>query len=385
MILFQFLPPSPLLSGSILDDSPIEQVRLTVPPTDDNTLQVLTFRTWLIGIPICIFGSVSAALSFYRQQMFNFSHVCINMMVFIAGKLMANMLPNKVIRMPYTNWSFSLNPGPFNLKEHVATTMLAGRVSASAGFEILTISKIFYHKDIPLLPAILLVLSIQFLGYGFAGIFMKLLVHSPYMWWPSTLVDVAFYRALHEPKKRAKGKLSRYQFFIIVIVVIFTYSIVPVYLFPSITALSFVCWIWKDSITAQQIGSGFNGLGIGSFALDWMTMTSYMDSPLAVPAFVVVNMMAGFILIIYVLVPLSYWNNAYDAKCFPIFSSSIFDIDGQFYNVSRVLDEKSLTFNEEAYNNYSKLYFSASLMYSYGFTMACFTSSISHVALFYGR
>nr|XP_009383358.1 PREDICTED: oligopeptide transporter 5-like isoform X2 [Musa acuminata subsp. malaccensis] len=179
--------------SSILDDSPIEQVRLTVPPTDDNTLQVLTFRTWLIGIPICILGSVSAALSFYRQQMFYFSHVCINMMVFIAGKLMANMLPNKVIRMPYTNWSFSLNPGPFNLKEHVATTMLAGRVSASAGFEILTISKI-YHKDIPLLPAILLVLSIQFLGYGFAGIFMKLLVHSPYMWWPSTLVDVAFYR-----------------------------------------------------------------------------------------------------------------------------------------------------------------------------------------------
>ncbi|CAL9181891.1 unnamed protein product, partial [Musa hybrid cultivar] len=154
--------------------------------------------------------------------------------------------------------------------------------------------------------------------------------------------------------------------------------------FPSITALSFVCWIWKDSITAQQIGSGFNGLGIGSFALDWMTMTSYMDSPLAVPAFVVVNMMAGFILILYVLVPLSYWNNAYDAKRFPIFSSSIFDIDGQFYNVSRILDEKSLTFNEEAYNNYSKLYFSASLMYSYGFTMACFTSSISHVALFYG-
>ncbi|CAD5176838.1 unnamed protein product [Musa acuminata subsp. malaccensis] len=205
------------------------------------------------------------------------------------------------------------------------------------------------------------------------------------MWWPSTLVDVSFYRALHEPEKRAKGKLSRCQFFVVVIVATFTYSIVPVYLFPSITALSFVCWIWKDSITAQQIGSGFNGLGIGSFALDWITMSSYMDSPLAVPAFVVVNMMAGFILILYVLIPLSYWNNAYDAKRFPIFSSSIFDIDGQFYNVSRVLDDKSLTFNEEAYNNYSKLYFSASLMYSYGFTLASFTSSISHVALFYGR
>uniref|UniRef100_A0A804HND4 Oligopeptide transporter n=1 Tax=Musa acuminata subsp. malaccensis TaxID=214687 RepID=A0A804HND4_MUSAM len=176
---------------SILDDSPIEQVRLTVPPTDDKTLQVLTFRTWFIGIPICILGSVIAALSSYRQQLFYLSQVCINIIVLIVGKLMANMLPNKVVRMPYTNWGFSLNPGPFNLKEHVVTTILAGTESASAGFEILSMSKIFYHKDIPLLPAMLLVLSIQFLGYGFAGIFTKLLVDSPYMWWPSTLVDVS--------------------------------------------------------------------------------------------------------------------------------------------------------------------------------------------------
>ncbi|CAD5176836.1 unnamed protein product [Musa acuminata subsp. malaccensis] len=153
--------PSPLLSGSILDDSPIEQVRLTVPPTDDNTLHVLTFRTWFIGIPICILGSVIAALSSYRQQMFDLPQVCINIIVLIVGKLMANMLPNKVVRMPYTNWSFSLNPGPFNLKEHVVTTKLAGTDSASAGFEILSMSKIFYHKDIPLLSAMLLVLSIQ--------------------------------------------------------------------------------------------------------------------------------------------------------------------------------------------------------------------------------
>ncbi|URE08568.1 oligopeptide transporter [Musa troglodytarum] len=214
--------------------------------------------------PICILGSVIAALSAYRQQLFYLPQVCVNIIVLIVGKLMANTLPNKVVRMPYTNWSFSLNPGPFNLKEHVVTTILAGTEGASAGLDIISMSKIFYHKDIPLLPAMLLVLSVQFLGYGFAGMFMKLLVDSPYMWWPSTLVDVSFYRALHEPEKRAKGKLSRYQFFLIVIIVIFTYSIVPVYLFPSITALSFVCWIWKDSITAQQIGSGFHGLGIGS-------------------------------------------------------------------------------------------------------------------------
>ncbi|RWV80673.1 hypothetical protein GW17_00058020, partial [Ensete ventricosum] len=165
--LFHCLPllSSPLLAGPILDDSPIEQVRLTVPPTDDNTLQVLTFRTWLIGIPICILGSVIIGLSSYRQQIFDLSQVCINIFVLIAGNLMAKSLPNKVVRVPYTNWSFSLNPGPFNLKEHVVTTLLANTQSGTPGFLILSISKIFYHKDIPLLPAILLVLSVQVISF----------------------------------------------------------------------------------------------------------------------------------------------------------------------------------------------------------------------------
>ena len=41
------------------------------------------------------------------------------------------------------------------------TQLKEGTESASSGFEILSMSKIFYHKDIPLLPAMLLVLSIQ--------------------------------------------------------------------------------------------------------------------------------------------------------------------------------------------------------------------------------
>jgi hypothetical protein len=32
------------------------------------------------------------------------------------------------------------------------------------------------------------------LGYGWAGIFRKVLVDSPYMWWPSNLVQVSLFR-----------------------------------------------------------------------------------------------------------------------------------------------------------------------------------------------
>ena len=100
--------------------------------------------------------------------------------------------------------------------------------------------------------------------------------------------------------------------------------------------------------------------------------------------FVICNMFIGFIIILYVITPMSYWTNVYNAKRFPIFSLEMFDADGQKYNISRIIDEK-LQLDEAAYNNYSKLYFSIFYPYSKGFTFACLTSSIAHFALFYGR
>jgi len=193
-----------------------------------------------------------------------------------------------------------------------------------------------------------------------------------------------FDRALHVPEERRKGQITRFQFFLIVTISSFAYSIVPSYLFPSITALSFICWIWKDSITAQQIGSGLQGLGLGSFGLSWTTVSSFLGSPMAVPTSVIINTMVGFIVCIYVLTPISYWTNAHNAKSFPIVSSGLFDARGQEYNVSRIIDKK-FKFDEDAYDNYSKLYLSSLFQYAYGFGFASLTSSVSHAVLFYGR
>ncbi|KAA0039483.1 oligopeptide transporter 5-like [Cucumis melo var. makuwa] len=51
----------------------------------------------------------------------------------------------------------------------------------------------------------------QMLGYGWAGIFRKVLVDSPYMWWPANLVQVSLFRALHEKEKRPRGGHTRLQ------------------------------------------------------------------------------------------------------------------------------------------------------------------------------
>lgn len=165
----------------------------------------------------------------------------------------------------------------------------------------------------------------------------------------------------------------------------FAYYVLPGYLFPTLSALSFVCWIWKHSITAHQIGAGLNGLGVGSFGLDWSTVAGFLGSPLATPLFAIINVLIGFILVLYVLVPVAYWTNSYEAKRFPIFTSHTFDYSGQPYNISRILNKENFDLDQASYNSYSKLYLAPFFAFMYGLSFATLTATMSHVALFDGK
>ncbi|KAG2682626.1 hypothetical protein I3760_11G199900 [Carya illinoinensis] len=369
-----------------VNDSPIEQVRLTVPPTDDPTQPALTFRTWVLGLISCALLAFVNQFFGYRQNQLQVTSVSAQILVLPVGRLMAAWLPSTPIRVPLTKWSFSLNPGPFTQKEHVLITIFASAGSGGVyAVHILTSLKAFYRREISTAAAFLLAVTTQMLGYGWAGMFRKYLVDSPYMWWPANLVQVSLFRAFHEKEKRPKGGHTRLQYFFLVFVSSFAYYLVPSYLFPSISALSFVCWIWKDSITAQQIGGGIHGLGLGSFGLDWSTVASFLNSPLATPGFAIVNTLVGFVLIIYVIYPAAYWSNLYDSKKFPIFSPHTFDNTGQIYNISRVLNPKTFDIDYTSYNSYSKLYLSVFFTFTYGLSFATLAATITHVALFHGR
>ncbi|KAI3883056.1 hypothetical protein MKX03_034262 [Papaver bracteatum] len=348
-----------------INDAPIEQVRLTVPITDDPTLPCLTFRTWFLGITSCALLAFLGQFFGYRQNPLSLSSV--------------STLPTKSISIPLTNWKFTLNPGPFNMKENVLITIFANTGSSGVyAVNIITIVKAFYHKNLHPMAAMLLTQTTQMLGYGWAGLFRKYLVDSPYMWWPSNLVQVSLFR-------RPKGGLTRLQFFLAVLVASFSYYVIPGYFFPSITSLSLVCWIWKDSITAQQIGSGLHGLGVGSFAFDWNTVASFLGRPLATPAFAILNILAGFFLIVYVCIPISYWNNIYEAKRFPIYSSHVFTSTGESYNLSRAFNADTFQFDQVGYDAYSPVYLSIFFAFAYGLSFATLTATLSHVALFHGR
>ncbi|KAH9318503.1 hypothetical protein KI387_020272, partial [Taxus chinensis] len=222
------------------------------------------------------------------------------------------------------------------------------------------------------------------LGFGWAGLFRKILVESAYMWWPTNLVQVSIFRALHEKEERRKGGLTRLQFFVIALTCSFAYYILPNYLFGTLSTVSIACYIWKDKVIAQQIGSGMNGLGIGSFSFDWSVIAStYLGSPLATPWFAIANIMVGFFIIVYVITPIAYSANVYDAKKFPIYSSGIYDINGHAYDKTRVL--KDFKFDRDGYENYSKLHLSTFFTLTYGVGFAGLAATLSHVLLFHGK
>ncbi|XVE87615.1 hypothetical protein DITRI_Ditri19aG0002000 [Diplodiscus trichospermus] len=249
-------------SADEVNDSPIDQVRLTVPIRDDPTLPCLTFRTWALGITSCAVLAFLNQFFHYRQNSLHLSSVTAQIVVLPLEKLMAAYLPHKSLRIPSTKWSFSVNPGPFSLKENVLITIFANTGSTNVyAVNIISIVKAFYHGEIHPLAVMLLAQTTQMLGYGWAGIFQKFLVDSPYMWWPNNLVQVSLFRALHEDEVRSKGRLTRLQFFLV------------------------------ESVTAQIIGTGRGGLGVGSFALAWSTVASFLESPLAAPAFAIINIM----------------------------------------------------------------------------------------------
>lgn len=221
------------------------------------------------------------------------------------------------------------------------------------------------------------------MGYGSAGLYRKLLVEPAQMWWPHTLVNVSLFRTLHEVEE--KRKFSRVQFFSICLAVSFAYYILPGYFFSTLSAISVACILWPKSVTAQQIGSGLRGLGIGSLSLDWATISAFRGSPLGVPFFALANAAVGFILYLYVIIPITYWSvNLYDARKFPIFSSFAFADNGARYDIHRVLTT-DLTLNLGAYEDYSKLHLSILYAMTNAMGFAVIGAALTHVILFHGK
>ncbi|KAI5655076.1 hypothetical protein M9H77_32263 [Catharanthus roseus] len=378
--------------------SPIEQVRLTVPNTDDPTLPVWTFRMWVLGLLSCVLLSFLNQFFSYRREPLIITQITVQVATLPIGRFMAAVLPNTRFSLPgFGSRKFSLNPGPFNMKEHVLISIFAnagtafGNGSAYA-VGIVNIITVFYGRKISYFASWLLIITTQVLGYGWAGLLRKYVVEPAHMWWPSTLVQISLFRTLHEKEETNgdssngnKRPMTRSKFFVIALACSFCWYLMPGYFFQTLQSISWVCWAFPKSVTAHQIGSGLSGLGIGAFTMDWATVASFLFSPLICPFFAIANVFAGYALIIYVVIPLSYWGfNVYNAKKFPIFSADLFTSQGQEYNITAIVN-KNFELDKDQYAKQGSINLSTFFALTYGFGFATIASTLTHVGLFYGR
>lgn len=149
------------------DISPIEEVRLTVTNTDDPTLPVWTFRMWFLGLFSCALLSFLNQFFSYRTEPLVISQITVQVASLPIGHFLAAVLPTTKFRIPgFGSRLFSLNPSPFNMKEHVLISIFANAGSAfgsgsAYAVGIITIIKAFYQRKISFLAGWLLITTTQ--------------------------------------------------------------------------------------------------------------------------------------------------------------------------------------------------------------------------------
>ncbi|CRK21666.1 hypothetical protein BN1723_002782 [Verticillium longisporum] len=197
-------------------------------------------------------------------------------------------------------------------------------------------------------------------GFSLAGIFRSLVVEPASLVWPGVLGNTALNHTLHSRKNTldldTKFKMSRYQFFMIVFCGSFCWYWFPDFIFPALGYFTFICWAAPNNAVVNQIFGMKSGLGILPVTFDW-SQIAYIGSPLVVPTWAILNVLASLIFWIYAVSPAIYYSNTWFSAYLPIQSDSVYDNTGAVYNVSRVIDKNlGFSFNSTKFDEYSEIY-----------------------------
>src|SRR5712671_1906708 len=145
-----------------------------------------------------------------------------------CGKFMAWILPK--YRISLFGYSFSLNPGPFTIKEY-ALIIVIGSTSGAGIIDMATNVRVLYGVRWSIGKQFLLGLGPQLLGLSLAGILRPFLVWPASMIWPSVLVRCTLLNTLHSNYgKKENKRISRQRFLYLVCLCSFLWFWIPGYL-----------------------------------------------------------------------------------------------------------------------------------------------------------
>ncbi|KAL7315338.1 hypothetical protein PS15m_006798 [Mucor circinelloides] len=356
-----------------LDIAIVNDVALT---EDDTSLKAVTVRSVVIGVILACLSSSISQLMVFKPVGIPLTDTFMMLVAYVFCTFWARVVPKG-------GW---LNPGPFNIKEHTCIYVLISAANTSAyGTWILSAQELFYQDTPGAAGAIFLLIATQLVGYGIAGQLRPYLVYPANMTWPTSLPVVSLIKTLNTDRQEAKW---RTRFFFIVFGAIFVYEFIPQYMFPMLGGISIICLAKNDSRWVQRLFGGLatnEGMGMFQLSFDWNLLTSY--NPLYIPLWIQLNVYGG-IALLWILVPILYHFDVWNAQSFPYLSNSIFQ---RFDNGTSRIYPQHEVLNADNSLNYTRLeevgrpQFATSYAINYIFINFGVTATITHVALFYGK
>ncbi|KAK0448905.1 OPT oligopeptide transporter [Desarmillaria tabescens] len=223
---------------------------------DDPTLPIFTFRMWFLSLGLSCFGAVLGQIFYFRPQTIYVSSLFLQIISYILGRFMEQTIPGPGTTLwrfgvlP-NNWFWRfLNPGKFNIKEHVAITIMSSTASDSAlAISIFAAQDLYYNVRPNAAVGIFTLIGSQLIGYGMAGIMRMFLVYPTFAIYPMVIPTAQLF-----DKKRLR-------FFWLVFLGIFVWEWFPEYIAPTLTGDS----AWVTRIFGGAAGN--EGLGAFSCAL----------------------------------------------------------------------------------------------------------------------
>ncbi|KIO28920.1 hypothetical protein M407DRAFT_21995 [Tulasnella calospora MUT 4182] len=366
------------------EDSPFPEVRASVSNVDDPDMPCLTFRMWFVGITICLMLSAANMFFYLRNPAPYWSGPVGVILAWIGGKLLEKILPIRLWTV--AGYEFSLNPGPFNIKEHTLMYMLGGLIleanMAPYAMSATVVWEKRYHQGLN--TGFMFVLSSQILGFGLVGLCHRLLVWPASAIWPTTLATCATLNALHagdDAYSRHKGP-RQVTFFGTVAVAAGVWAFFPGYIFTALSYFSFFCWIFPKNVIVNQLFGVVSGLGMNVITFDW-TQITMAPSPLTTPFWAQLHSFGAFVLFYWIVGPILYYTNVWKSAHLPIFGGMAYDRFAQPYDVTRVLNLETLKFNSTAYDEYSPVYLPISFALTYLLAFVVPPAILVHTILVY--
>lgn len=299
----------------------------------------------------------------------------------------AKVMPKREFNTLGLKWS--LNPGPFNIKEHSIIVVMAS-VSFSVAYatDIILAQKVFYKQDFGIGWQFMLTISTQSLGYGIAGIMRKFLVYPASMIWPGNLVSVVLMNAMYEKNEHPDptilgGKMPRYRWFALITLASFVYYFIPGFLAQFLSAFAFATWIAPQNPVINQLFGASTGLSILPITFDWTQISGFVGSPLIPPWHAIANTLIGVVIFFIFGASIFHYTGTWYSQFLPMSDSGTYDNTGSPYNTSRILTP-DFTLDQEAYENYSPLFISTTFAISYGLSFAAIASLIVYTYLHHG-